>query len=200
MLEYKCDICDKVVAEAEHQGCGVHKSIAGAWDISINFDRRCEGEYCNGGNHMLVCDDCLERIKKLPWEEFTKIDAEVYEAYDAVTSTLMVKAMAVTGHFNNVERMQGLGPYVEKPLGVPDARSEFKHTLLGMVDGLHPDAFEKGVAVVKKLVKLGGKAHVKMFEKLEEFIENKAKKLFGVEADGNDDVEKPESDREDEKA
>jgi len=193
MLEYKCDICEKVVAEGEHQGCGVHKSIAGAWDISINFDRRCEGEYCNDHNRMLVCDECIERISKLAWEEFTKID-------DAVTSTLMVKAMAVTGHFNNVEHMQGLGCYVEKPLGVPDARSEFKHTLLGMVDGLHPDAFEKGVAVIKKLVKLGGKAHVKMFEKLEEFIENKAKKLFGVETDGNDDPEKPESDREDEKA
>ena len=185
MLEYKCDICGKIVAEAEHQGCGVHKSIAGAWDISINFDRRCEGEYCNGGNHMLVCDDCLERIKKLPWEEFTKID-------DAVTSTLMVKAMAVTGHFDNVNPMMGLPSPVGFP-PEPDEKYRLKNMLSVFVDAIKPEALDKANKVIEKLKNLGAAAYAKLFDKLDDYIDKNAKKLLEEKKDDNDTGDDPEN-------
>jgi len=167
MVEYKCDFCGKVIGVADtHCGFCSCNGTVGAWDISINSGRKAKGKYfMNDYNSMLTCDDCIERAKKTPWDEFTTID-------DKMASSLMLKALAVTGYFDKVSPM----PKIQD-----SDREELEHGVMEFIEHLHLDVVKTAMEVKKRMSKLNEEDRKQMLKKLDNLVLSELDRLEGLD-------------------
>jgi len=144
MLEYKCDFCDKVVSRQKgHVFLGDSEEEpkpywSASATTSFHGDRR-YGVLVEPGSEMIICEECIERIKNTP---------EAQRKGDEI----IIGAMILTGKFK-----KKTDPFVGQsfPSGEDEEKQDFKRILLNLVDTI-PDGKLAGLKErVQKIQKIG---------------------------------------------